>query len=81
MCDLLVNYILKNVLATYLPNFFIYIPMYVYHSLSLSVTTRMTTNNDVPMLICQLLNVKPWIKLENDKKYIFQGSHSNQPNY
>lgn len=43
------------------------------YSLSLSVTTRMTTNNDVPMLICQLLNVKPWIKLENNKKYIFQG--------
>ncbi|KAL5235415.1 hypothetical protein ACI65C_002825 [Semiaphis heraclei] len=41
-------------------------------NLSLSVTTRMTTNNDVPMLICQLLNVKPWIKLENNKKYIFQ---------
>ncbi|XP_003242192.1 zinc finger MYND domain-containing protein 10 homolog [Acyrthosiphon pisum] len=41
-------------------------------NLSLSVTARMTTNNDVPMLICQLLNVKPWIKLENDKKYIFQ---------
>jgi len=49
----------------------------VYHSLSLSVTTRMTTNNDVPMLICQLLNVKPWIKLENKKKYIFQGRYLN----
>ncbi|XP_026806654.1 zinc finger MYND domain-containing protein 10 isoform X1 [Rhopalosiphum maidis] len=41
-------------------------------NLSLSVTTRMTTNNDVPMLLCQLLNVKPWIKWENKKKYIFQ---------
>lgn len=48
------------------------------YSLSLSVTTRMTTNNDVPMLICQLLNVKPWIKLENKKKYIFQGKYSKQ---
>lgn len=47
--------------------------MYIVYSLSLSVTTRMTTNNDVPMLICQLLNVKPWIKLENKKKYIFRG--------
>ncbi|VVC45787.1 Hypothetical protein CINCED_3A011151 [Cinara cedri] len=41
-------------------------------NLSISVTTRMTTNNDVPMLICHLLNTKPWIKMENNAKYIFQ---------
>ncbi|XP_025411564.1 zinc finger MYND domain-containing protein 10 isoform X2 [Sipha flava] len=40
-------------------------------TLSISVTTRMTTNNDVPMLICHLLNIKPWVKLDNNKKYIF----------
>lgn len=44
-----------------------------YYSLSLSVTTRMTTNNDVPMLICHLLNKKPWIKQENEKIYVFKG--------
>lgn len=47
-------------------------------SLSLSVTTRMTTNNDVPMLICHLLNIKPWIKLDKSKKYKFQGNKNTE---
>lgn len=34
----------------------------------------MTTNNDVPMLICHLLNTKPWIKQEKNKMKIFQGN-------
>lgn len=56
-----------------------YLPTFIYfnNSLSLSVTTRMTTNNDVPMLICHLLNIKPWVKLENNKKYIFDGTYIN----
>lgn len=33
----------------------------------------MTTNNDVPMLICHLLNIKPWIKQDENKTYIFKG--------
>ncbi|XP_050437493.1 zinc finger MYND domain-containing protein 10 [Adelges cooleyi] len=41
-------------------------------SLSLTVAARMTMNNDVPMLICHLLNTKPWVKLEGDKTYTFQ---------
>lgn len=47
--------------------------MYVCTSLTLSVTARMTTNNDVPMLICHLLQGKPWIKHENNKQFIFKG--------
>ncbi|XP_050528565.1 zinc finger MYND domain-containing protein 10 isoform X2 [Daktulosphaira vitifoliae] len=41
-------------------------------SLSLTIASRMTKNNDVPMLICHLLNNKPWVKSENEKTYIFQ---------
>jgi len=41
----------------------------------------MTTNNDIPMLICHLLNTKPWIKQENKIKYIFQGTQISKLKY
>ena len=42
--------------------------------LTLSAANRMTITHDLPILMAQLLEIKPWMKFEKDSSKIFDGS-------